>query len=216
MEREHKEESDLVGSNLMRRHKLTGNRKCKCPACIEKRTQLRREKWEKKRDDPPSFYSGGNQNLKKCEVHDLIHTGLLNEAHKVSGVEIDRTYRVLGPRLKNGRFLYHGTRVHAVNSIAHNCLKKSTGGLFGPGVYLTPQLEKALNYCAPLWFGATQFCPVLVCRAEIKPVDVWGYKGYNVEAWGGYLCHDEVCIKDPDRVSVEYLVVFKTKKEETK
>jgi hypothetical protein len=128
--------------------------------------------------------------------------------------------------------LFHGTPVNNIALITCSTLRASTGGLFGAGVYLTPDIHKALGFASgemELDGRARYVRTVLVCDAKLgKVLDasereirvrgaVSSYTGYDsvlgkagnfAGAWGGSLRWSEYCVKNAGRVSVTHVLVF--------
>lgn len=125
--------------------------------------------------------------------------------------------------------LYHGTPVNNIALIACNSLRPSTGGLFGMGVYLTPNLGKAMGYASGEMEidGSLRYVrTVLACDVKLGKVltanshdagtsacsagynTILGKPGGLSGAWGGCLRWSEYCVKSAARVSVTHILVF--------
>uniref|UniRef100_A0A4W6GAL6 Grass carp reovirus (GCRV)-induced gene 2p n=1 Tax=Lates calcarifer TaxID=8187 RepID=A0A4W6GAL6_LATCA len=113
--------------------------------------------------------------------------------------------------------MYHGTSVASARLIIANGFKQSTGGMLGPGVYVSREMKKASNY--PLKSNPSDRV-VLNVRVRVgcvKRIDkdnhpmqkTWHSHGYDT-AWVPPKCGmksvpsglEEDCVFDPKRVKV--------------
>ena len=104
--------------------------------------------------------------------------------------------------------MYHGTSAASARSIeTEGGFRPSTGGMLGPGVYVSRDIAKARRY------GSVVFaCSVSV--GKVKKIDkqghalqkTWQQSGYD-SAWVPPNCGmvpsglTETCVKDPRRIS---------------
>jgi len=108
--------------------------------------------------------------------------------------------------------MYHGTSAVAAVSIqAHGGFRPSTGGMLGPGVYLSQNIEKARRYAHH--GGVILKCVVDVGRVATidrqgHPMQkTWHESGYDA-AWCPPACGmvpsglEEHCVFDPSRIHI--------------
>ncbi|XP_032905420.1 uncharacterized protein LOC116991159 [Amblyraja radiata] len=111
--------------------------------------------------------------------------------------------------------MYHGTTAASAQSISQNGFRQSKGGMLGPGVYVSRDLQKASRY--PLDIDPSQkiVLKLLVNVGKVKMIDyqghplqkTWHYHGYNT-AWCPPNCGmvpsglEEDCVWDPKRIKV--------------
>ncbi|KAM9360137.1 uncharacterized protein ABDE67_000761 [Symphorus nematophorus] len=113
--------------------------------------------------------------------------------------------------------MYHGTSVANAQLIIANGFKQSTGGMLGPGVYVSRDIRKASNY--PLLSLPTNrvVLQLRVRPGRVKRIDkdnhplqyTWHSQGYDT-AWVPPNCgmravpkgFEEDCVFDPKRVEV--------------
>ncbi|XP_077105922.1 uncharacterized protein LOC143764338 [Ranitomeya variabilis] len=117
---------------------------------------------------------------------------------------------------KDGKIyvMYHGTTLKSALQIIQNGFKRSSGGMLGPGVYVSRDIEKAARY--PLDDQRDQVILKLrVNVGRVKMIDrqghplqkTWHSEGYDT-AWVPEYCGmvksglEEDCIWDPKRVKV--------------
>ncbi|XP_041918727.1 uncharacterized protein LOC121683249 [Alosa sapidissima] len=110
--------------------------------------------------------------------------------------------------------MYHGTSREAAASILESGFKKSSGGMLGPGVYLSRDLQKASRYPLDLPESQRVVLRVRVNVGRVKRIDrqghplqkTWHDKGYDT-AWCPPGCGmvkselEEDCVWEPSRIS---------------
>lgn len=95
-------------------------------------------------------------NLSLEEEYETYKAKLTSQSHKINSLSsinegpiITTEVNIQGHKCNAGVnevFLFHGTKQTFVDSIVQNGFKASTGGLFGPGVYLAESAQKADQY----------------------------------------------------------------------
>jgi hypothetical protein len=154
-----------------------------------------------------------------------------SEAPKIKGSHCVKAWKNDAPntplmeKLGNVVTTWHGTHTEVIPKIATSRLKAGTRGLFGPGIYSTPDVYKAMVYARPDIFtdpGREHFC-LLRCRValgksfEATRADgavrkhladngfdsVIARRGLLDGAWGGYLRNSEVVVYQSDQIVVD-------------
>ncbi|CAJ1075604.1 hypothetical protein L3Q82_002617 [Xyrichtys novacula] len=111
--------------------------------------------------------------------------------------------------------MYHGTTRQAAQSILATGFRRSKGGMLGPGVYLTRDLEKASRYPIdhPVWDRVVIRVKVNVGKVIIinhqghQLQKCWQHYGYD-SAWVPPMCGmvksglEENCVWDPNRIDI--------------
>ncbi|XP_072094875.1 uncharacterized protein [Mobula birostris] len=111
--------------------------------------------------------------------------------------------------------MYHGTSAKNARLILKNGFRRSKGGMFGPGVYVSRDLRKASRYPLELPISQKVVLEVLVNVGKVKKIDyqghplqkTWHQHGYDT-AWCPPDCGmvlsglEEDCIWDPKRIKV--------------
>ncbi|GAA6093743.1 uncharacterized protein LOC113648486 [Tachysurus ichikawai] len=112
--------------------------------------------------------------------------------------------------------MYHGTMLKAAEQIKLHGFRRSSGGMLGPGVYVSRSVAKARRY--PLNPPPGERLAILklkVCVGKVKKIDrqghplqkTWHDKGYDT-AWVPPNCGmvpsglEEDCVWDPNRIEV--------------
>ncbi|XP_047212404.1 uncharacterized protein LOC124862493 [Girardinichthys multiradiatus] len=123
------------------------------------------------------------------------------------------------PADKRTYIMYHGTTQSRAQSILANGFRQSQGGMLGPGVYLSRDLEKASRYPIghPEWDKVVIKVKVNVGRVKVinrknHPLQMtWHYYGYDT-AWVPPNCGmvnsglEENCVWDPRRIEIIQLI----------
>ncbi|MEQ2178139.1 hypothetical protein GOODEAATRI_010902, partial [Goodea atripinnis] len=123
------------------------------------------------------------------------------------------------PADKRTYIMYHGTTQSRAQSILANGFRQSQGGMLGPGVYLSRDLEKASRYPVghPEWDKVVIKVKVNVGRVKVinrknHPLQMtWHYYGYDT-AWVPPNCGmvnsglEENCVWDPRRIEIIRLI----------
>lgn len=115
--------------------------------------------------------------------------------------------------------LYHGTNEYAIPHITLNGFKlPRRSGMFGRGVYLTPNIDKAFNYTSrsnPLIFMCAAYLgDVRVmdeANHELGPgcgFDTAHGKAQHTKSWAGTLRWNEYALFDPSRIHLRYLLEY--------
>lgn len=117
---------------------------------------------------------------------------------------------------QEGYIMYHGTTLQNALNILYYGFKPSTGGMLGPGVYVTRSFQKAAAYPKSLLPGEEQAILQLRVRVgKVKRIDyqhhplqkTWHKQGYDT-AWVPPSCGmvpsglEENCVWDPRRIEV--------------
>jgi len=111
--------------------------------------------------------------------------------------------------------MYHGTSQEAAKAIRRNGFQRSRGGMLGPGVYLSRDLQKASRYPLGLHEHERVVLRVKVNVGKVKKIDkqdhpdrrTWHDRGYDT-AWVPPDCGmvksglEEDCVWDPARITV--------------
>lgn len=111
--------------------------------------------------------------------------------------------------------MYHGTSKEAARNIQAYGFRQSAGGMLGPGVYLSRDLEKASRYPLELEEHQRVVLRMKVSVGKVIKIDYQGHKyqktwhdhGYDT-AWVPPNCGmvksglQENCVWDPDRIKV--------------
>uniref|UniRef100_A0A672LVZ2 Grass carp reovirus (GCRV)-induced gene 2p n=1 Tax=Sinocyclocheilus grahami TaxID=75366 RepID=A0A672LVZ2_SINGR len=119
--------------------------------------------------------------------------------------------------------MYHGTSRGAAENIKREGFRQSSDGMFGPGVYLSRDLQKASRYPLHLPENQRVVLRVKVNVGRVKKIDsqghpmqkTWHNYGYDT-AWCPPNCGmvssglEEDCVWDPRRITVigEIFVIF--------
>ncbi|KAL7853866.1 hypothetical protein AOLI_G00207100 [Acnodon oligacanthus] len=111
--------------------------------------------------------------------------------------------------------MYHGTSRFAAQQIMDYGFRPSPGGMLGPGVYLSRDLNKASRYPLNLPEHDRVVLRVLANVGKVKKIDhqghplqkTWHYHGYDT-AWCPPGCGmvpsglEEDCVWDPNRIQI--------------
>lgn len=112
--------------------------------------------------------------------------------------------------------MYHGTTLNAAQEIQRHGFRRSSGGMLGPGVYVSRSVDKAKRY--PLKPDPKERLAIMKLKVrvgKVKRIDKqghplqksWHEKGYDT-AWVPPNCGmvpsglEEDCVWDPDRIEV--------------
>lgn len=112
--------------------------------------------------------------------------------------------------------MYHGTTAECAESIRKYGFKPSKNGALGKGVYLTVDLNKAINYART---SNPSIIEVTVDVGKTKTINYqghplqkrWHQNGYD-SAWapeGAVGRREETCIWDPSRIEVVRIFIQK-------
>ncbi|KAF3695917.1 hypothetical protein EXN66_Car011593 [Channa argus] len=139
---------------------------------------------------------------------------VVDDGSSFPGVELGSSQK---PQNQGVYTMYHGTSVANARLIIAKGFKQSSGGMLGPGVYVSRDTKKAANY--PLKSNPSDrvILEVLVRVGRVKRIDkdnhpmqwTWHKNGYDT-AWVPPNCgikavpsgREEDCIFDPKRVKV--------------
>ncbi|KAI5608341.1 hypothetical protein C0J50_6812 [Silurus asotus] len=120
---------------------------------------------------------------------------------------------------KSGRYytMYHGTTIQSARNIIQNGFKQSSGGMLGPGVYVSRNQKKAERYPLNSTYVDRVVLKLRVDCGKIKKIDkdnhpmqkTWHSNGYDT-AWVPPKCGmkavpsgmEEDCVWDPKRIEV--------------
>uniref|UniRef100_A0A1A8TYY1 PARP catalytic domain-containing protein n=1 Tax=Nothobranchius furzeri TaxID=105023 RepID=A0A1A8TYY1_NOTFU len=115
--------------------------------------------------------------------------------------------------------MYHGTTQAYAQSIVASGFRRSSGGMLGPGVYLSRDLQKASRYPPnhPEWDKVVikvkvNVGRVIVINRQNHPFQkTWSNQGYDT-AWVPPKCGmvrsglEENCVWDPRRIQILQLI----------
>lgn len=121
------------------------------------------------------------------------------------------------PQKKGIYTMYHGTNVASARLIVANGFQRSSGGMLGPGVYVSRDQRKAAAYPRGCSDSDRVILKLSVRPGRVKRIDqnsvdlrlTWHSKGYDT-AWVPPNCGlqlvpsglEEDCVYDPQRVQV--------------
>lgn len=112
--------------------------------------------------------------------------------------------------------MYHGTTLEAARDIKRNGFRRSSGGMLGPGVYVSRSVDKAKRY--PLKPDPDERLAIIKLKVRVGKVkridrqdhplqETWHKHGYDT-AWVPPNCGmvpsglEEDCVWDPARIEV--------------
>ncbi|KAM3611474.1 uncharacterized protein V6R79_019063 [Siganus canaliculatus] len=130
------------------------------------------------------------------------------------GVELEASQK---PQRRGTYKMYHGTSVALARLIITNGFKQSSGGMLGPGVYVSREKKKAAHYPLKSSYSDRVILELRVRPGRVKKIDkdnhplqfTWHANGYDT-AWVPPNCGlkavpsglEEDCVYDPKRVEV--------------
>nr|XP_033774711.1 uncharacterized protein LOC117347637 isoform X2 [Geotrypetes seraphini] len=113
--------------------------------------------------------------------------------------------------------MYHGTKVQTARMIIQNGFQQSSGGMLGPGVYISRDKKKAQRYPLNTSLSDKVVLKLRVNVGKVKKIDqdnhpmqkTWHTEGYDT-AWVPPQCGmkavpsglEEDCVWDPNRIEV--------------
>ncbi|RVE69993.1 hypothetical protein OJAV_G00083210 [Oryzias javanicus] len=134
----------------------------------------------------------------------------------------DGVFRLTTEEPQNGRtyVMYHGTTRDCADSICEDGFRQSSGGMLGPGVYLSRDLEKARRY--PIELEDDEERVIIKVKVNVGRViairhqnhrlqKTWSSYGYDT-AWVPPNCGmvksglEENCVWDPCRIHILNLI----------
>lgn len=116
---------------------------------------------------------------------------------------------------QNSYIMYHGTTLKNAARIMNEGFRRSTGGILGPGVYVTRSFEKASNYPTQSYGQPLAVLKLCVRVGKVKKITyqghplqmTWHMHGYDT-AWVPPNCGmvpsglEEDCVYDPRHIKV--------------
>lgn len=121
-----------------------------------------------------------------------------------------------------GEIVWHGTSLQAARSISDRGFMRSSGGMLGAGIYVTPEIAKAWRYCKDIDLKIVIACrltsPGTVYEAKKSPKSRYGYREilehkkdfvtivatpstFGLQ-FGGSLRNTEYCVQYPEQLRV--------------
>jgi hypothetical protein len=124
--------------------------------------------------------------------------------------------------------LWHGTGTYTVHNILKDGFKPSADGLLGPGVYLGKtgkarnyvkgDLETVMDGVVQRWGAIFKVDVVLGRVSTMNGTEKNILSSYDTRhavpgllemAWGSYLRNEEWCVKDPTRIVIKEIHIFR-------
>lgn len=175
-------------------------------------------------DKITKMYNKTHQSIHACrnlKVKRIFEIKIENMDNEFSALR--KTWTIKKKR-KNTKQLWHGTKTGNIISILKNGFvippvhaKHCTGRMFGPGIYLSDQSTKALNYAYGWWSGTrntncymflcdvlmgTMYTPSGSCNAIPS-----GYDSIFAKAGYSRVQNNEMIV-NPNQVNPKYLIEF--------